>query len=171
MHHVEIYPANRVADSGRPRYRVVCYTCNVVVHHATTGPVEAARDHLRGRAGYEEPMSGADSIAFLGRALLEAEWAAGFSGQARCPSCGEESPDHVEQCPVAALVNHLTGEGRAGRALFDWECDWCGANSGCSHFGKRHASGPPEIRDLEAMLDKRAPYDTNPDGAANREEE
>ena len=35
--------------SSRMRFRVYCETCDEVVHHATTGPEEFAKDHAKGR--------------------------------------------------------------------------------------------------------------------------
>lgn len=34
-------------DTGRRRYRVVCRTCRVIVHPATTGPQEQIGAHVR----------------------------------------------------------------------------------------------------------------------------
>ena len=56
-HQVTIEPSGQVAfQSGRTRYRVVCWACRVVVHEATTGPVSALREHFKGEPGYERPL-------------------------------------------------------------------------------------------------------------------
>jgi ribosomal protein S27E len=34
-------------DTGRPRYRVACLTCGIVIHEATTGPMQRLEQHLR----------------------------------------------------------------------------------------------------------------------------
>lgn len=34
-------------DTGRRRYRVECLSCSVVVHEATTGPIQNVDFHLR----------------------------------------------------------------------------------------------------------------------------
>jgi hypothetical protein len=47
-------------DTGRRRYRVICRSCDVVVHPATTGPRQNMRSHLREVAefGVAEPYPG-----------------------------------------------------------------------------------------------------------------
>ena len=55
-HHIVIKPV-AVALSGRPRYRVECHTCKVVVHEATTGPLFPLQEHWNGQRGYERPMT------------------------------------------------------------------------------------------------------------------
>lgn len=43
--------------SGRGRFRVVCRTCRVVLHHNSTGPEIWADDHRKGReCPYARPM-------------------------------------------------------------------------------------------------------------------
>lgn len=37
-------------NSGRPRYKVECRTCGVVLHESTTGPMERVNQHLKERA-------------------------------------------------------------------------------------------------------------------------
>jgi hypothetical protein len=47
-HHIEMTPTGeRAIHSSRMRYRVVCHTCDEVLHQGTTGPVSRAQDHLR----------------------------------------------------------------------------------------------------------------------------
>lgn len=47
-------------DTGRRRYRVICRTCRVVVHPATTGPRQQMEAHLRDVAedGHATPFPG-----------------------------------------------------------------------------------------------------------------
>jgi hypothetical protein len=47
-------------DTGRRRYRVVCRTCAIVVHPATTGPRQNMEAHLREVAefGVAQPYPG-----------------------------------------------------------------------------------------------------------------
>ena len=47
-------------DTGRRRYRVICRSCDVVVHPATTGPRQNMKFHLREVAefGVAEPYPG-----------------------------------------------------------------------------------------------------------------
>lgn len=47
-------------NSGRMRYRVVCHSCLVLVHEATTGPDSVQRSHTRGERGYERPLTPED---------------------------------------------------------------------------------------------------------------
>jgi len=49
-------------DSGRRRYRVVCRTCRVVVHPATTGPREQMSSHVQHVAedGHPTPFPGTE---------------------------------------------------------------------------------------------------------------
>ena len=42
-------------DTGRRRYRVVCRTCQVIVHPATTGPQEQIEAHVRWVAEDKKP--------------------------------------------------------------------------------------------------------------------
>ncbi|MDB4278028.1 hypothetical protein N9917_00200 [Deltaproteobacteria bacterium] len=57
-HHIEIIPTDLIGiDSGRTRYRVICHTCQVEVHRATTGPVSMTRGHFDGEKGYERPLA------------------------------------------------------------------------------------------------------------------
>jgi len=44
-------------NTGRPRYRVECLTCRLVVHEATTGPVSRVTSHFEGRSSYDRPMT------------------------------------------------------------------------------------------------------------------
>jgi hypothetical protein len=44
-------------DTGRRRYRLECFTCEIVVHEATTGPLSMVRSHLCDvREGYVDPL-------------------------------------------------------------------------------------------------------------------
>lgn len=57
-HEIEVTPTSlRGVDSGRVRYRVVCLTCQVLVHPATTGPDHMARAHREGRGAHDEPLA------------------------------------------------------------------------------------------------------------------
>ena len=43
--------------TGRPRYRVTCTACKMVLHENTTGPGVRSTDHLSGRnGGYARPL-------------------------------------------------------------------------------------------------------------------
>ena len=56
-HEITITPTDfRGVDSGRVRYRIVCTACQVVVHEATTGPIQMLRAHFEGSPGYEQPL-------------------------------------------------------------------------------------------------------------------
>lgn len=50
--------------TGRPRYRVDCLACRVVVHEATNAPDIRVREHLEGKEGYSRPMNAAE-LAYL----------------------------------------------------------------------------------------------------------
>lgn len=64
-HSFEVTPTTlRGTDSGRVRYRVVCTTCHVVVHPATTGPEHMQRAHMEGRASYEEEPLTTSTVEF-----------------------------------------------------------------------------------------------------------
>ena len=58
-HHIEMIPTNLTGlNTGRPRYKVVCHTCNTIVHKATTGPLSIVRNHIENPGtGYEQPTS------------------------------------------------------------------------------------------------------------------
>ena len=59
--------------SGRPRYRVECTVCGVLVHEATTGPSQAVEAHFAGKDYYAvplDPQAGANEMR--DRATIEA---------------------------------------------------------------------------------------------------
>lgn len=58
-HHViEFEPTDLFGcDSGRRRWRVVCRTCKIELHEATTGPGETAKNHIVNNfAPYSRPL-------------------------------------------------------------------------------------------------------------------
>lgn len=57
LHEVHIIPTGEESlHSTRPRYRMVCATCNVVIHPGTNGPLVRLGAHLDGNdIPYEAP--------------------------------------------------------------------------------------------------------------------
>jgi hypothetical protein len=49
-HELRIIPVGEAFMTCRTTYRVECLTCKALVHPATTGPLERARDHMEGRS-------------------------------------------------------------------------------------------------------------------------
>jgi len=60
-------------DTGRRRYRVICRSCAVVVHPATTGPRQNMESHLREVAefGVAQPYPGEELTDVLIEARME----------------------------------------------------------------------------------------------------
>jgi hypothetical protein len=42
--------------TGRPRYRLICYTCKAIIHEGTTGPGYFLKAHLEGQTAGEKPL-------------------------------------------------------------------------------------------------------------------
>ena len=53
-HRIVIEPTGETGlSSGRPRYRVICEPCGVIIHSGTTAPDVRVGEHLSGEPGYE----------------------------------------------------------------------------------------------------------------------
>lgn len=57
-HTIAITPTQEEGiHSGRPRYRVICHTCQLILHRGTTGPNVWVRQHMDGEScAYAEPL-------------------------------------------------------------------------------------------------------------------